>query len=80
MLSCREVGGLSSDYLNRDLPWRRRLAVRLHLLMCEGCSRYYRQMKTTLALLRTIGSGKSTSTEDTPTASAARDWFRSGRP
>lgn len=78
MLSCREVGGLSSDYLNRDLPWRRRLAVRLHLLMCEGCARYYRQMKATLALLRTIG-GHAGPTKDSSPSHTARDWFRSGR-
>jgi len=74
MLSCQDVGRLTSDYLNRDLPWRRRLAIRVHLLMCEGCTRYVAQMRATLQLLRTMGK------ESSPTESAhARDWFRSGR-
>lgn len=77
MLSCRDVSHLTSDYLNRDLPWRRRVAVRLHLLMCEGCTRYVHQMKATLALLRTLGTGKDSAPPET--AGAARDWFRSGR-
>ncbi len=74
MLSCRDVADLTSDYLNRDLPLRRHLAVRLHLLMCVGCRRYYRQMRTTLAMLRQLG-------RDTTGASAdrARDLFRSHR-
>lgn len=75
MLSCRDVGHLTSDYLNRDLPWRRRVAVRLHLLACEGCSRYVRQMRATLALLRTIGAPDAK-----PSSDAAREWFRSKQP
>ncbi len=74
MLSCREVGRLTSDYLNRDLPWRRRMAIRAHLLMCAGCTRYVAQMRATLDLLRRTG-------QEVPSADAAkaRDLFRSGR-
>lgn len=74
MLSCRDVANRSSDYLNRDLPWRERLAVRFHLLMCLGCSRYYEQMRATLTMLRRMGS-------DEPKVSAdrAREIFLSGR-
>lgn len=74
MLSCREVGRLTSDYLNRDLPWHRRLAIRAHLLMCDGCTRYVAQMRATLELLRRTG-------QDTPSTDTtkARDLFRSGR-
>ncbi len=76
MLSCRDVSQLTSDYLNRDLPWQRRLAVRMHLLMCEGCTRYVAQMRAALALLRRIGG-------ETPAAPApadrAREWFRAAR-
>ncbi len=51
MLVCRDVTELVSDYLERALPVRRRLAVRLHLLRCEACSRYIDQMRKTLRLL-----------------------------
>lgn len=79
MLSCRDVGRLTSDYLNRDLPWRRRLAIRAHLLMCEGCTRYVAQMRATLQLLRSMG--QDASPQDAPVAdhARARDWFRNGR-
>jgi predicted anti-sigma-YlaC factor YlaD len=51
MLVCRDVTELVSDYLERALPLRRRLAVRLHLLRCEACRRYIDQMRKTVRLL-----------------------------
>jgi predicted anti-sigma-YlaC factor YlaD len=51
MLVCRDVTELVSDYLERALPLRRRLAVRLHLLRCDACRRYIDQMRKTVRLL-----------------------------
>lgn len=51
MLVCRDVSELVNDYLERVLPLRRRLAVRLHLLRCEACRRYIEQMRKTVRLL-----------------------------
>jgi len=83
MLSCREVSHLASDYLNRDLPLRRRLAVRLHLMMCEGCTRYIAQMGAAIALLRQMGATPPEA-EPAPSGGApqdehARALFRSAR-
>ncbi len=44
MLSCEETTRLISESLDRELPFRRRLAVRAHLLMCRYCSRYRKQL------------------------------------
>jgi predicted anti-sigma-YlaC factor YlaD len=49
MLSCKEAGMLLSQALDRRLSLRERLALRLHLAICEGCRRFERQM----AFLRT---------------------------
>lgn len=52
MLTCREVTQDASDYLDHELPWRRRLAVRLHLLMCTKCRRlvhHLRQLVTAMS-------------------------------
>lgn len=45
MLTCREVTRLvaSDEYL--ELRWGRRLAVRLHLVMCRYCRRYAKQLR-----------------------------------
>lgn len=40
MISCREVSTLVSSDTLADQSWRRRLAVRLHLMMCDGCRRF----------------------------------------
>lgn len=45
---------LASEYLERTLPFHRRLAVRLHLAICSACAAYYGQMRKTIALLRAL--------------------------
>ncbi|MCC7258284.1 MAG: zf-HC2 domain-containing protein [Gammaproteobacteria bacterium] len=37
MMSCREATELLSRSLDQPLPWRRRLALRLHLTLCSLC-------------------------------------------
>lgn len=46
MLSCKEVTKLVSENLDRDLPLLRRLGLRLHVMMCKGCSAYRRQIES----------------------------------
>ena len=45
MLSCKDVSLLISQSYDARLTWRQRLAVRLHLLICEACSRFAQQMR-----------------------------------
>jgi hypothetical protein len=52
MLSCKEVSLLLSKSCGQELPWRTRLAIRLHLLYCRGCVRLERQLQ----FLRTAAS------------------------
>jgi hypothetical protein len=44
MLSCKDVTQLISESMDRDLPVRKRMAMRFHLLMCKFCSRYEKQL------------------------------------
>ncbi len=44
MLSCKEATRLVSEGLDRELPFWRRMRLRLHVVMCRGCSRYTRQI------------------------------------
>ncbi len=51
MLTCRElVQARASDYLDGQLNWRQRIGVRFHLLLCDHCRRFVRQ----LALVRKV--------------------------
>jgi len=46
MLKCKEVSMLvSSDSLN-EAGFMKKLEVRMHLMMCRHCSRYFDQMKS----------------------------------
>ncbi len=56
MYSCREVARYiaSDEYLTAG--FLKRLAIRLHLAMCEHCSRYLRQLRKLAATLRETNS------------------------
>ena len=44
MLTCKDVSyALAADALP-TAGWRRRLGIRLHLLMCDGCRRFAQEL------------------------------------
>jgi hypothetical protein len=44
ILSCKEVTRLVSQGLDRRLPFGRRVALRVHLAICDGCTNFTTQM------------------------------------
>jgi hypothetical protein len=53
VLSCRDFAHVhASDYLDRQLGWRQRAAVRLHLMLCDNCRRFIAQLREVRAVLR----------------------------
>jgi len=44
MIGCRESARLISEQRDRRLPWRTRVALRLHLALCKLCKVYATQM------------------------------------
>ncbi len=42
--SCKQVAALLLAREDRDLPWADRCALRLHLLACDACPRFERQL------------------------------------
>jgi anti-sigma factor RsiW len=52
MLTCRElVHTRASDYIDSQLNWRQRAGVRLHLLICDHCRRFVRQLELVRRIL-----------------------------
>ena len=45
MLSCKETTRTISEGLDRKLTLRRRVALRLHVMMCSACRAYTRQVE-----------------------------------
>jgi predicted anti-sigma-YlaC factor YlaD len=54
MLSCKQLTEIATDYLEENLPWRVRLAVRMHLWICRHCRRYLEQMRKVITLLQQL--------------------------
>ena len=52
LLSCREVQTLATDFQEGNLPFTRRLAVRIHLLLCWACRAFLRGLRALPALSR----------------------------
>jgi hypothetical protein len=44
MPSCRDISQLISAGMDRHLPLRKRLSIRLHVSMCGFCHRYEKQL------------------------------------
>lgn len=44
MLSCKQVTHLLSEAQDRQLSMTERLPLKMHLLMCQGCRNFNRQM------------------------------------
>ena len=44
--TCKEVSALLIAREDRELPLSERLALRLHLTMCQACPRFERQVLT----------------------------------
>jgi anti-sigma factor ChrR (cupin superfamily) len=45
MLSCKEIAQTVSTEDVVPVGWRKRLALKLHLMMCRHCRRYAQQMQ-----------------------------------
>lgn len=52
MITCEEASRLVSDRLQRRLGLRERTALRLHLMLCDGCRRFVAQMRWLQRYLR----------------------------
>jgi mRNA-degrading endonuclease toxin of MazEF toxin-antitoxin module len=66
MFQCKDVAEEASNYLERDLPIKKRLGLFLHLLVCSCCRNYLQQLRHTITTVATLRP-----TEDNPTDTKA---------
>ena len=50
--TCRETTQLASRAMDERLPFANRMALRLHLAICENCARFNRQLQEMRRLFR----------------------------
>ena len=67
MLRCRDVVQLIGTDSLATASWRQRLAVRLHLAMCDYCTAYARSLREIARAARALAG------RQTPSDSAAAD-------
>jgi len=59
MLNCHEVTELCSQELERPLRAREQLSLRMHLMMCGGCSNFRAQVKLLRKATHAYASGEA---------------------
>jgi len=73
-LTCQELVELVTSYLEGTLPAPDRARFEEHIAVCEGCSSYLEQMRTTIRLTGML-TPESLSTEaSTGLLAAFRSW------
>lgn len=63
MLNCKEVTELCSQELERPLRLGERMNVRMHLIMCSGCTNFRDQVGTLRRVANAYSEGASVDAE-----------------
>ena len=67
MLTCKQASKLISQSLDRPLTWSERMQLKLHLLICNPCTQFKRQLNMLrIALLKLRDSIENDSTIKLP--------------
>ena len=59
ILSCKEVTRLVSQGMDRRLTFGRRVSLRMHFAICQGCTNFSKQMTFLRSAVRELGSKSS---------------------
>ena len=55
-LKCRDAARLSSQEMDRDLPFGERVSLRVHLAICDGCANFSKQLAFLRSAIARLGS------------------------
>jgi hypothetical protein len=58
-LSCKEASHLVSEGLDRRLGWVERIALRVHLAICDRCTNFSKQVAFLRKAVQQLGSRRS---------------------
>lgn len=73
-LTCQELVELVTDYLEAALLPETRGQVEAHLEGCPGCQAYLKQVRMTIALVRTLAQPQMLPTTRQELLQRFRDW------
>lgn len=63
-MTCQELIGFLTEYLDGQLPMPQRLAFEMHLALCRDCRSYLHNFKTTIAATKQAGDDVTEMPED----------------
>ena len=76
MLSCKDITEHASAYLDKELPFTKRISLRMHLFMCVNCRRYMDQLQITI---QALGRMKKPDSVDSTYSNHLVDCFKKER-
>jgi hypothetical protein len=53
-VDCRHAARLISRGMDENLPWMQRVALRLHLAICDACTNFSKQVRLLRAAIRRL--------------------------
>jgi|GEM_PF-623187 len=54
MVQCKDIAEEASNYIEGDLPFRQRIGLFIHLIICKCCRNYLRQIRNTITTISII--------------------------
>lgn len=73
MLTCKQASEIISQSYDRRLSWRERLSLRLHLLICDACTNFAKQMRFLRQAARRFVQGQTEADEQVRLSTEAVD-------
>ncbi len=70
-MKCRDMAEMATDFLEGALGPRARIAARFHLVLCDRCRRYMKQLRRTIGFLAEIPAPPPRGEDDILTRLAA---------
>jgi len=61
IFSCKQVTGMISESMDRELPFSKRMGIRFHLMMCKLCTRFQSQLRLIRKILRSDSESEKSS-------------------
>ena len=58
MMNCHEATRLMSESQERKLSMTERMSLKMHLMMCSGCTNFREQMGALRTMTRSFAKGK----------------------
>jgi len=74
--ACEEIVQLASEYLEGAMTPEQMTRFELHLNLCDGCSSFLEQIRTTAELVRSVSVEEIPEEMKTKLLAAFRDWKR----